>query len=99
MGLPGPSGVSGYEYIVVPNTPFNANSGVVLAPQSANCSAGRVPLGGGFELVGSGQQLTVLASEPFTGTTSGWRVVVRNNTATTLMSAQVRVYVMCAVMQ
>jgi hypothetical protein len=58
-----------------------------------------VPLGGGFELIGSGQQLTVLASEPFTGTSSGWRVVVRNNTAATLMSAQVRVYVMCAVMQ
>ena len=99
MGLPGPSGVSGYEYIVVPNTPFNANPAVVLAPQSANCSAGRMPLGGGFELVGSGQQLTVLASEPFTGSTSGWRVAVRNNTAMTLMSAQVRVYVTCAVMQ
>ena len=98
MGLPGPSGVSGYEYIVVPNTPFNANPAVVLAPQSANCSAGRVPLGGGFELVGSGQQLTVLASAPFTGPTSGWRVVVRNNTTATLMSAQVRVHVTCAVM-
>ena len=99
MGLPGPSGVSGYEYIVVPNTPFNANPAVVLAPQSANCSAGRMPLGGGFELVGSGQQLTVLASEPFTGSTSGWRVVVRNNTRHDPDERAGRVYVTCAVMQ
>jgi hypothetical protein len=84
---------------MVPNTPFNASPLVTLAPQMATCSAGRVPLGGGFELVGSGQQLTVLASQPFIGSTSGWRVSVRNNTSATLMSAQVRVYVVCGVMQ
>ena len=98
MGPAGPSGVAGYEYLIVANPSFNAVSLVTLAPQIATCSAGRVPLGGGFELVGGGQQLTVLASQPFTGATSGWRVAVRNNTASTLMGVQVKVHVICAVM-
>jgi hypothetical protein len=58
-----------------------------------------VPLGGGFELAGTAPQLTVLASQPFTGSTSGWRVFVRNNTTAMVSNAQVRVYVVCAVMQ
>ena len=99
MGPAGPSGVSGYEWRVLANPAFNAPNAVTLTPQDVLCSAGRVPLGGGYELLGSmGQQLTVLSSAP-TPTGNGWRVTVKNNTASTLMSVQVRVHVMCAVMQ
>jgi len=98
MGPAGPSGVSGYELRVVANPAFNAPNGVTLSPQDVLCSAGRVPLGGGYELVAMGQQLTVLSSSP-TPTGNGWRVTVKNNTASTLMNVQVRVHVMCAVMQ
>lgn len=88
--------MSGYEVRVVANPVFNAMATVVLPAQDAACSAGRVPIGGGYELVGTGQQLTVLASAPTSG---GWRVIVKNTTSSTLMNAQVKVHVVCAVMQ
>jgi hypothetical protein len=86
----------GYEALVQANNPFNAQPVVTLAPQMIACSAGKTPVGGGYELVGTGEQLTVLASEPYISTTSaGWRVSVRNNTTQTLMQAQVRMFVTC----
>jgi hypothetical protein len=99
VGPTGPSGVSGFESNFVLNNPFTAMPSANLPPQVATCSAGRVPLGGGYTLMGSGQQLTVVASEPMSGEPSGWRVTVRNNTSSTLGNAQVVVYVMCAGMQ
>jgi IPT/TIG domain len=98
-GPAGSSGVSGYESNFVVNNPFNAVSLASLPQQVATCSAGRVPLGGGYTLMGSGEKLTVVASEPFVGDASGWRVLVRNNTSSTLWTAQVVVYVICASMQ
>jgi hypothetical protein len=94
-GPAGPSGVSGYEALVAANPPFNAQPIYTLPVQIATCSPGRVPVGGGFELVGGAEQLSVLSSEPFTGTTTGWRVTVRNGTTSVLMNAQVRVFVVC----
>ena len=44
-------------------------------------------------LMGSGQQLTVVASEPVGGEPAGWRVIVRNSTSSMLGNAQVVVYV------
>ena len=49
--------------------------------------------------MGSGQQLTVVASEPVGGEPAGWRVIVRNSTSSMLGNAQVVVYVICAAMQ
>ena len=95
-GPAGASGVSGYEALVAANLSFTAQPIVTLPAQIAACSPGRVPVGGGFELVGTAEQLSVLSSEPYTATTStGWRVTVRNNTTGALMNAQVRVYVVC----
>jgi hypothetical protein len=91
--------VSGYESNFVLNSPFNALPSAALPAQVATCSAGRVPLGGGYTLMGSGQQLTVVASEPVGGEPAGWRVIVRNGTSSMLGNAQVVVYVICAAMQ
>jgi hypothetical protein len=99
VGPAGPSGVSGYESNFVLNVPFNAVPLATVPPQTATCSAGRLPLGGGFTLLGSGQQLAVVASEPFGGEPSGWRIIVRNSTSSTLGNAQVVVYVICAAVQ
>jgi hypothetical protein len=84
---------------VVANPPFNAVPSFVLPVQEASCSAGRVAIGGGFELVGSAQQLTVLSSAPANNGVAGWRVTVKNYTSGTLFNAQVRVHVTCAIMQ
>jgi len=84
---------------IVANPVFNAQPGLALPVQQAACSAGRVALGGGYELLGGGSQLSVLSSTPVPAPGSGWRVVVKNNTASAMMNAQVRVYVICAVMQ
>jgi hypothetical protein len=78
---------------------FSAPSQITLAPADALCSSGRRPLGGGYELIGGAQQLTVLSSAPLTGTAGGWRVTFRNQTATMLAPGQVRVHVVCAVVQ
>lgn len=99
VGPAGPSGVSGYESNFVLNSPFNALPSATLPAQVATCSVGRVPLGGGYTLMGSGQQLTVVASEPVGGEPAGWRVIVRNSTSSMLGNAQVVVYVICAAMQ
>ena len=91
--------MSGYESNFVLNSPFNALPSATLPAQVATCSVGRVPLGGGYTLMGSGQQLTVVASEPVGGEPAGWRVIVRNSTSSMLGNAQVVVYVICAAMQ
>jgi hypothetical protein len=55
-----------------------------------------VPVGGGYELIGPAQALTVLSSAPIT---AGWRVTLLNETGAAISNAQVRVHVVCAVMQ
>jgi len=94
----GPSGVSGYELRVFANPPFGASPSITLPAQDVLCTPGRVPLGGGYELLGTGQQLTVLSSGP-TPSGTGWRVTVRNNSTSLLTNVQVRVFVACALMQ
>ncbi len=100
-GLPGANGVSGWELVsaltpttggtsVLPGLPFEAT---VL------CSAGRKPLGGGFESFGSAPQLNLTASVPLSNGTAGWKVVFRNNTSNYLVNVQVRVYVICGSVQ
>jgi hypothetical protein len=99
MGPAGPSGVSGYEVRDVANPPFNAAPSVTLPVQQAACSAGRRPVGGGFELVGSAQQLTVTSSTPAPNGSAAWHVTLKNTTSSTVFGAQVRVVVICGVLQ
>jgi len=76
---------------------FTAPLAPVTPPvQTATCSTGRVPVGGGYELIGPAQALTVLSSAPIT---AGWRVTLLNETGAAISNAQVRVHVVCAVMQ
>lgn len=99
QGPQGPAGVSGYELISMTNPSFNAGNMETLEPQLAVCGEGRVPLGGGYELAGSGVQLTVLSSAPVNNALfRGWRVTVRNQTGAPLLNAQVRVHAVCASM-
>jgi Collagen triple helix repeat (20 copies) len=98
-GPQGPSGVSGYERVTVDTGAFNLAFQVqsfVLAP----CPAGKRPLGGGYELVGTAAQtgLAVLMSGPYDNGTSGWRVSFRNASSNGLSNVQVRAYVVCATM-
>jgi hypothetical protein len=108
MGLPGApgtngtDGVSGYEYKQLLTVPFTAVKGNVLGPIQVACSAGKSPLGGGFELVNvQSAALSVLRSTPVNDSTLvGWRVIVRNVFHDDpIANAQVRVHVVCATVQ
>jgi hypothetical protein len=95
QGPAGQNGVSGYQKVVMEmSTGINSGTSmhyVVL------CPSGKVPLGGGFEVFGgSGPQLSLIASQPYDNSpTVGWRVQLRNNTAS-LVSTTVRVFGVCA---
>jgi hypothetical protein len=58
-----------------------------------------VPLGGGYELLGTAPSLTVLMSGPHQNGVVGWRVSFRNGTTSVLNNAQVKVHVVCAAVQ
>jgi hypothetical protein len=75
------------------------NSGTQSVSYMAACPAGSRALGGGSEVIGgSGAQLNVIVSAPYENTSSGWRVVLRNNSAANVTTT-VRVHVVCAVAQ
>jgi hypothetical protein len=102
QGPPGPagsgggsSGLAGYEKILNDTGQFPMEDGEGIAVV-AECPADKLPVGGGFELRGQGELLTVLGSAPYDFDAIGWRVSVRNNSGAALTRAQVRAYVLCA---
>jgi hypothetical protein len=69
------------------------------SPYMAACPAGSRAMGGGGEVIGGGgAQLNLIVSAPYENTSSGWRIVLRNNTAGPITTT-VRVHVVCAVAQ
>ena len=69
------------------------------SPYMTACPAGTRPLGGGWETIGgSGAQLSLVTSAPYDNGSSGWRVVLRNNSGNPVTTT-VRVHVVCAVTQ
>jgi hypothetical protein len=94
MGPQGPTGVSGYQVVETPG-PVQAVAVGGLYIADALCPSGKVPLSGGYDGAASGTQLSLIRSAPLSSGT-GWRVVLRNNTASNVSSAQVRVSVVCA---
>jgi hypothetical protein len=105
-----PGGLEGYETVAA-DSPFYAsvtgpspNGTVVTA--SVACSAGKRPLGGGWEplvaaagvdpvpgFTGGATQLSLVMSAP---TVNGWTVSLRNPPGTTRMNVQFRVWAVCA---
>jgi hypothetical protein len=69
------------------------------SPFLAACPSGTRPFGGGWETFGgAGAQLSLVASLPFENGSTGWRVVLRNNSAAQVTTT-IRVHVVCAVAQ
>ena len=91
-GPQGPNGVSGWEVRSAAGTVFSLGVATSSLAQEVTCSSGKVPLAGGYELMGTAAQMTVTTSVP---TANGWRVQVRNNTSSFLSGAQVRVWAVC----
>jgi hypothetical protein len=101
QGPPGPSGSGsglGYERVMSDTGQFAMGPGETVWAE-AGCPDGRAVVGGGFELLGQGGQVTVLASMPYGEDASGWRVSFRNNTDVMLTRAHVRAYALCAAVQ
>ena len=99
QGPQGQAGVSGYEKIVADSGPFSLGAGI-SSWIVANCPAGKRPVGGGHELVGtSTQQLNVTMSAPYENGGIGWRVNFRNGTLGAMNNLQVKAHVICAVVQ
>ena len=99
QGLAGTNGVSGYEKVVADSGPFSIGPSISSWIVAA-CPAGKKPVGGGYELIGtSAQQLSVTMSAPHENGAIGWRVNFRNGTATNLNSVQVKAHVVCALVQ
>jgi energy-converting hydrogenase Eha subunit A len=71
--------------------------GNIIAPLQVPCSTGNTPVGGGFELINTGAELSVLFSAPVKEPLfTGWRVIVRNLFGQQqIQNAQVRVWVVC----
>ena len=92
VGPQGPNGVSGWEVRSAVGTVFSLGVATSSLAQEVTCSAGKVPLAGGYELLGTASQMTVTTTVP---TANGWRVQVRNNTSFFLSGAQVRVWAVC----
>ena len=90
--MPGTSGVSGYVSLT------SLSPSAAVGPGAVNysnlpCPVGKVPLGGGYELVGSAPLITFIASVPVG---NSWGVLLRNDTAATVYGVQVRLWVLCA---
>lgn len=96
VGPQGPNGVSGWEVRSSVGMLFGLAVATSSLAQEVTCSAGKVPLAGGYELLGTAVQMTVTTSVP---TATGWRVQVRNNTSIFLSNAQVRVWAVCGYAQ
>lgn len=94
-GPAGPPGVSGYE-IVTALSPVATVVGFGTFAMTATCPAGKHAIAGGYESLGDAIKLTPVASHPVTFDT--WRVVLRSPQVTQTPNAQVRVYVVCALM-
>jgi hypothetical protein len=97
-GTNGTNGISNYEFRTALTAPFNAQQNFALAPIQIACQLpGNAPISGGYELMNSSAGLNVLSSVPVRDLTlNGWRVTVRNMfTPGTIMSAQVRIHVIC----
>jgi hypothetical protein len=92
QGPQGPNGVSGWEVRTSAGSVFALGIGTSSLAQEVTCSLNKVPLAGGYELLGTAAQMTVTTSVP---TANGWRVQVRNNTSSFLSNAQVRVWAVC----
>jgi len=93
--------VSGYVALEGTTEPFNAPRGGTISPIELACPAGKVPVGGGHQLMNApAQNLSVLFSGPVnTASFVGWRVDVKNVLVSgTQMQAQVRLFVTCATM-
>jgi hypothetical protein len=91
-GPQGPAGVSGWEVRNNLSAVFTLNVGTASLPLEVTCTSGKVPFSGGYELLNTAGQMTVIVSVP---TTNGWRVQVRNNTSMFLSNAQLRVWAVC----
>lgn len=92
QGPQGPAGVSGWEVRDEADPPFTLSPGASSMAQEVSCSSGKVPLGGGYDLVNTAIHTVVTSSAP---TLTGWRVQLRNNTGYVLNNVQVRVWAVC----
>jgi hypothetical protein len=100
-GPEGPAGgLSGYEVLSADSPVFASVTNNSFVSSFAACPDGKAPLGGGFEPASSTNSvvfLTPVTSGPSNnGTANGWSVTLRNNTGSTRMNAQFRVWVVCA---
>jgi hypothetical protein len=97
-GPAGADGVSGYVKVLgdTGEFPFDrGESDSVYAP----CPAGKIAVGGGYELLLDGERLTVVSSVPYDGARFGWRVDFRNSTTSTLARTRVKAYAICVDVQ
>ena len=92
QGIQGMPGVSGYEVVFTPFTSFTVNGNQTVA-LNATCPAGKVAIGGGFDLSGNTPPLSPVASFPFSADT--WRLLVRLSQISAA-TFQVRAYAVCA---
>ena len=78
-GPEGPAGVSGYEHVAGPVVELPPLASGGTASTNLECPAGKVVLGGGYQVTGSGENIGALAIF-FNGPISEthWVVVVRN---------------------
>lgn len=93
--------MSGYSIKFADTLPFDTGRNVVLPPIEIACDAGKVPVSGGHEMLNpEARKLVVMKSLPVNdGTFSGWRLVVENAFAASMVNdAVVRVFVVCAQM-
>jgi hypothetical protein len=91
-GPQGPNGVSGWELRSGVGALFTLAPWTSSLMYQVSCSPGKLPLSGGYELVGPAVQMTVTTSGP---TANGWQVQLRNNVSVTLSNAQVRLWAVC----
>lgn len=98
-GPAGADGVSGYEVVRADSEPFSlamANPPVLL---QVACSAGKSPVGGGFEMLNETTfGLSVVSSAPYDDGAgeAGWHVVIKNRFSPAITGARVRVFAVCA---
>ena len=88
--------MSGHQPVFTESLGQVVNSGAQL-PYLTVCPSGKKAVGGGYEFNGGGgPQLTAVSSHPSDAAGTGWRVVVRNNTANPV-TANIRVHAVCAI--
>jgi hypothetical protein len=94
QGPAGANGVSGYVKVLGDTGQFGFDSGDAYSVY-APCPAGKIVVGGGYELLFDGSLLTVVSSVPYDDAGYGWRVDFRNNTTGGLATIQVKAHALC----